>query len=1252
MGEPAVTRVEGITAVCRTVFKQIHGAHFIFTTALLTALVSALVYGNGLMPQARAALPDLADTASSPITIAVIGDYGCDTAASTCAAARSSSAAVANLVHSWNPAAIWTVGDNSYQWGCVGPAGFAQATNHNCAYPDPTLSAKTTGTVGTGSTNTAVVASTTSPTPADRWANDWYNNETITVDHGGTDYTGTIGNTNEPTPYHLYLKTGFSGGYVPQAGDTFTIAPLDDVDADQSPYAADIAAGKFYSVPGNHDASNMNNLIFGGSAANQGGYCPHQNDGSQYYSGSQNCGYLFNRPTHYTVGLASDGNGHDLVDFFALDTRGEDPDGFGPGSRQYADYENDLANSTAIWKIEAQHEPNWSSGEFGPYANTNTVRGGQNTNWTIDNRIDLFLSGHDHDMEQIYGNNATNTVTGKTFMVMGTGGKSVDPFTKPPCPFQGIAGVNDCYSASGYPYTLWRGDDSSTFGSNSEQIGALKLTVSPSQLKAQYISVDGRVLHSYSLYKGGAAEVKGTVTDASTGNPIAGARVSYSDGDVYTGSAGSANSAGVYDFRDGIPAGTTLNVTAPGYQTATITVPSVPSTSADLALHPLGGLFADSFESGDLSEWDGHSAVPPAACGAATTPSCTPNIGSYAADFKTVSPQTGGVQVTKAFSSANSAVDARAYFDVRSANSNATLFYFRTGADGAMWHAYLDYITGRIGIRTDVGTPATYPGCNLALPSAYPWSRYHSVEAKTVVSPSGSSTIQVSVDGQPETLSGPDGVCNSADDTATQPAFVGNINAGKIILGDTAANRTFDFWADDAAINNSYIGSAWGSLHGHVTDAATGAPIAGASVAVAYTANNWAAPPSATTDANGTYAIPNIIANQDLNVAISAATYVTQTPTVSMPFDGNVTYDCKMALMQGAVSGTVTDAATGAPLGGVTITGPENVSTVTDSAGHYSFASDPGQVTFTASLPGYSDSTATVDLQPAGSSTANFSLTPSPGTISGTVSRLDGTTPVGGVTVGIAGGPSATTDSNGSYTLTGVPAETSETVTAASPGYISSGAMVNLPPGGTVTRNYQLTKVMFGDDFETGGFSSWGSNVNLVICTSSVGGCPHLGTYGARGTAAGTTAAYATRTLSTAVSEVFLRAYIYIRSQGSNNATVLQVVNGSGVPIAHVFMNSAHQVGIRDDYALTTAQSTTAVSPGTWHVLEFHVKINGTVSTTGVYLDGSAIPALSSTSANLGTSNVAAVWIGENQANRTYDLLYDDVKAADGYIGP
>ncbi len=1231
---------------------KISGSRLLVVAGLVTASMAGIPYGLGIGPHGPSATATTAGAASSAVVIAVIGDYGCDTTASTCAAASSESVPVANLVHSWNPTAIWTVGDNSYQWGCVGSAGFTNATNHNCAYPDPSLSSQTSGTVGTGSTNTALVASTTSPIPADRWANDWYNNETITVRHDATDYTGTIGDAIQPTPYHLYLKSGFSGGYVPQVGDTFAITPLNDVSADQSPYAADIAAGRFYSVPGNHDATNMNDLIFGGSPANPGAYCLHQNDGSGYYTGNQNCGYLFNRPTHYTAGFGSDGNGHDLADFFALDVRGADPDGFGPGTKQFADYQNDLANSTAVWKIEAQHEPNWSSGEFGPYANTNTVFSGQNTNWTIDNRIDLFLAGHDHDMEQIDGGNADDSVSGKTFMIMGAGGKSVDPFTKPPCPFQGIPGVNDCSSKNGDLYTVWRGDNSSAFGTSSQQVGALKLTISATQLKAQYIAVDGTVLHSYSLYKSGAAEVRGTITDAVTGNLVAGAKVSYSDGDVYTGAPGSPSGAGVYDFRDGIPANTTLTVSAPGYQTATMTVASVPNLSASFALHPQTALFADSFESGDLSKWDGRSAVPPVICGPATTPSCSPNIGDHAADFSTVSPQTGGVQLTKAFSNANATVDERGYFNFRSASSNATLFYFRTSADGPMWHAYLDYLTGRIGIRTDAGTATTYPGCNQALPTTYPWSRYHSVEAQTVVAPSGASTIQIWVDGQPETLSGPDGRCNTADDTAAQAAFVGNTDAGKVLLGDTAANRTFEYLADDVAVNNSYIGSAWGSVHGRITDTATGSGIAGATVTAAYTTSSGG-PPPAITDGNGYYTLSNAIANQDLNLRISAAGYVQQTATVSLPFNGNVTYNSQLALTPGVVSGTVTDAATGLPLEKVTITGSDDVSTLTTQDGRYSLPAAPGQVTLTATLPGYAALAATVNVPSGGASvTQDFALAAASGTVSGTVTRLDGVTAVSGATVSISGGPTTTTDSSGNYALSGVPAGSDQTVTAAATGYISSSTVVNVPSGGTITRNYSLRKILFSDNFESGTFANWTSNVKLVICSSSLSGCPHAGTYGAQAASSGTSAAYAARSLSAPAGEIYLRAYVYVRSQGANNVTLLQVANGSGSPIAHVFINSAYQLGLRDDYALTTSQSATALSPGTWHVLELHIKVNGTASSTDVYLDGSAVPALSGTSVNLGPNNVAAVWIGDNQATRTFSVLYDDVMAADGYIGP
>lgn len=57
-----------------------------------------------------------AAAASPKLTVAVIGDYGCQPG-SNCPASPANQIAVAKLVHSWSPDAIVTVGDNSYENG-------------------------------------------------------------------------------------------------------------------------------------------------------------------------------------------------------------------------------------------------------------------------------------------------------------------------------------------------------------------------------------------------------------------------------------------------------------------------------------------------------------------------------------------------------------------------------------------------------------------------------------------------------------------------------------------------------------------------------------------------------------------------------------------------------------------------------------------------------------------------------------------------------------------------------------------------------------------------------------------------------------------------------------------------------------------------------------------------------------------------------------------------------------------------------
>lgn len=100
----------------------------IFTKRMLCALLSLLVLSVSFVPfpnvhaQTNAAVSplqrigevtDIAKPAADKLVLAVIGDYG------DCAHNCQHEQAVADMVHSWNPEAILTVGDNSYRLGTV-----------------------------------------------------------------------------------------------------------------------------------------------------------------------------------------------------------------------------------------------------------------------------------------------------------------------------------------------------------------------------------------------------------------------------------------------------------------------------------------------------------------------------------------------------------------------------------------------------------------------------------------------------------------------------------------------------------------------------------------------------------------------------------------------------------------------------------------------------------------------------------------------------------------------------------------------------------------------------------------------------------------------------------------------------------------------------------------------------------------------------------------------------------------------------
>ncbi len=173
-----------------------------------------------------------------------------------------------------------------------------------------------------------------------------------------------------------------------------------------------------------------------------------------------------------------------------------------------------------------------------------------------------------------------------------------------------------------------------------------------------------------------------------------------------------------------------------------------------------------------------------------------------------------------------------------------------------------------------------------------------------------------------------------------------------------------------------------------------------------------------------------------------------------------VTFKGAATSSNGAISGTVTDAKTGAGIANATVSNSGGSTTATtNSSGAYTLSVAPGSYSVTATAANYQSSTETgVAVSSGSSTTANFSLTQNVGTIAGTVTSSTGA-PIANATVSYSGGSTtAATNSSGAYTLNVAPGTYG--VTAAAAGYQSSTvANVTVTVGNTTTTNFSLTQL-------------------------------------------------------------------------------------------------------------------------------------------------------------------------------------------------
>ena len=259
-----------------------------------------------------------------------------------------------------------------------------------------------------------------------------------------------------------------------------------------------------------------------------------------------------------------------------------------------------------------------------------------------------------------------------------------------------------------------------------------------------------------------------------------------------------------------------------------------------------------------------------------------------------------------------------------------------------------------------------------------------------------------------------------------------------------------------------------------------------------------------TTDGAGAYnfnGVANSPPNYTLRVTDSTLVqkYATTT-TISYTFSSNTTVDISVS-KNPFVTGTVRNANTSAAVSGATVTitalGVDYTATTNASGVYSKYVPAYGSLVsfaLVASATGYSNGSALVPVPTAVDQTytVNFSLTPAPATLTGTITDAvpnPTNLPVPGITVTLGTGQSTTTDASGNYTFASATVGTT-TISLSGTSMIgyaystpASGSTITISSGAN-TRNFTVWPKGCYDGISNASKGSWSCDWPLS------GNCP------------------------------------------------------------------------------------------------------------------------------------------------------------------
>ncbi len=217
-----------------------------------------------------------------------------------------------------------------------------------------------------------------------------------------------------------------------------------------------------------------------------------------------------------------------------------------------------------------------------------------------------------------------------------------------------------------------------------------------------------------------------------------------------------------------------------------------------------------------------------------------------------------------------------------------------------------------------------------------------------------------------------------------------------------------------------------GSISGQVTDALTSAPIEGAHIAVFKDSilvgfDN--------TDSSGNYTIPDLVPG-DYAVVVTSTDYNSQFVGASVFSNVNTIVNFALTSPPGAIAGRVIDINTSLPIPSATVAVFQDEifisSDLTDEEGNYEIPDlAPGEYLVVVLADDYQGANSAASVSQSVTTTFNFSLSPNPGAIAGTITDAISTDPISGAVILIFSGvnliTSGVSDANGMYNIDNLP---------------------------------------------------------------------------------------------------------------------------------------------------------------------------------------------------------------------------------------